>query len=216
MKQFRSLTLAIALPVSAVELCACHGASKADRAAYDQLLNYCGGHPIAIRGDDDWTIDWKGRIAACDYIIRSRDSTAEQVVTVLTADSGNHVAIGHPQIALHELTNAIEIDPDNASALVARCNILNTLHLWDDANHDCTRAIQLFPEFDAALGSRGFAYAGNGDYPRAIQDYDQAIRIRPTKEYIKNRGEAYLAVGDRRRAKIDLEMAKKLPPDPIL
>src|SRR5262249_28037764 len=96
-----------------------------------------------------------------------------------------------------------------------RCDILNALQRWDDAIRDCTRAIQQYAQFDAASNGRGFAYAGKGNYAGAIQDYDQPIRHRPTKEYLRNRGEAYPGVGGRWRAKIDFDRARKLPPDPI-
>ena len=50
----------------------------------------------------------------------------------------------------------------------------------------------------------GWAYAQKGDYDRAIQDYDQALRIKPTYVLaLNNRRLAYARKGDYLRAMID-------------
>jgi Flp pilus assembly protein TadD len=42
---------------------------------------------------------------------------------------------------------------------------------------DCNQAVRYDPKNAIAFSNRGFAYAGKGDFNRAIQDYDEAIRL---------------------------------------
>ena len=41
------------------------------------------------------------------------------------------------------------------------------------------QAIQLKSDYAEAYVNRGLAYAGKGDYDRAIADYDEAIQLQP-------------------------------------
>ena len=53
-------------------------------------------------------------------------------------------------------------------------------------------ALRLKPDFDKALNNRGIAYAGKGQYDRAIEDYDQALRLNPNDAAaLSNRRVAY-------------------------
>src|SRR2546429_5742743 len=70
----------------------------------------------------------------------------------------------------------------------------------------CTTLIQSGRETQSILAvafcNRGNAYQDyKGDYDRAIQDYDQAIRLKPDyPTAFNNRGDAYHAKGDYDRA----------------
>jgi tetratricopeptide (TPR) repeat protein len=87
----------------------------------------------------------------------------------------------------------------------------------------CTRLIKRNPKDADAYFKRGMYYAvgGNGDnagnghdYDRAIADFDQAIRLDPTKtEYYAARGDAYGNKGDDGRAVADYDQVLKLKPD---
>ena len=64
-----------------------------------------------------------------------------------------------------------------------------------------------------AHNNRGNAYSVKGDYDRAIQDYDVAIRLDPTyPKPFNNRGLAYQKKGDYDRAIKDFDEAIKLDP----
>jgi tetratricopeptide (TPR) repeat protein len=66
---------------------------------------------------------------------------------------------------------------------------------------------------DAFLG-RGYAYAAKGQYDRAIQDYDEAIKLVPDDAAaFNNRGVAYRAKGEDDRAIQDFDQALQLKPD---
>jgi tetratricopeptide (TPR) repeat protein len=65
----------------------------------------------------------------------------------------------------------------------------------------------------AAFTYRGNAYFGKGQYDRAIEDYDQAIRLNPNyAEAYNNRGLAKRAKGDFAGGDADIAKAKQLNP----
>src|ERR1700687_2230729 len=65
-----------------------------------------------------------------------------------------------------------------------------------------------------AFQNRGTAYLGKGDNDRAIEDYDQAIRLDPNyANAFNSRGVAYQNKGDNARAIQDYDQAIRLDPD---
>jgi tetratricopeptide (TPR) repeat protein len=88
---------------------------------------------------------------------------------------------------------------------------------FDIAIVDCTRAIGSGQLSDAdraiTFNNRGNTYFGKRDYVHAIQDYDQAIRIKPNyPEAFNNRGGAYVDKRQYERALADYEAAAKIDP----
>ena len=64
-----------------------------------------------------------------------------------------------------------------------------------------------------AFNNRGVGYRLKGDYDRAILDYDQAIKLRPSAEGYFNRGNAQLGKAHYDRAIDDYNQAIKLKAD---
>jgi len=65
-----------------------------------------------------------------------------------------------------------------------------------------------------AYYARGLAYRRKGDYHRAIQDYDQALKITPTyTQALYARGLAYMLIGDPDRALQDYDQALQVNPN---
>ena len=82
----------------------------------------------------------------------------------------------------------------------------------------CTTVInsgQETPENVAiAFGNRGNGFQTNGDYDRAIAEYDQAIQRNPNDPIVfNNRGIAYKSKGDVDRALMDFSEAIRLDPN---
>lgn len=82
----------------------------------------------------------------------------------------------------------------------------------------CSRALQSGElsqrNTDDALNDRGFAYMGKGEYDRAIQDFEEAIRLTPdSATAYSNRGAALLWKGENDRAMRDYDQAIRLKPD---
>ena len=77
---------------------------------------------------------------------------------------------------------------------------------------DASEAIRLDPTRPEFFDNRGLSYAENGDYDRAIADYNEAIRIAPQANFLTNRGDAYNKKGDLDRAIADYDRALALNP----
>ncbi len=70
-----------------------------------------------------------------------------------------------------------------------------------------------FP-FAPAYFWRGMAHDDLGQYSRAIQDFDQALRLKPDDaDTYDRRGMAYLGLKDYSRAIQDFDQALRLKPD---
>ncbi|MDN4987058.1 tetratricopeptide repeat protein [Bradyrhizobium sp. WYCCWR 13022] len=82
----------------------------------------------------------------------------------------------------------------------------------------CTAVIaageRILAQLVAAYNNRGLAFRANGDLDRAIEDYDQAIRLMPDHYVaINNRGVALMAKGELDRAITDFDHAIRLKAD---
>jgi tetratricopeptide (TPR) repeat protein len=82
----------------------------------------------------------------------------------------------------------------------------------------CTAVIKagerVIAQLVAAYNNRGVAFRSNGELDRAIEDYDQAIRLMPDYYVaINNRGVALMARGELDRAIADFDRAIQLKPD---
>src|SRR5260221_13541362 len=65
-----------------------------------------------------------------------------------------------------------------------------------------------------AYNNRGNAYTTKGEYDRAVQDYDQSIKLDPSyARAFNNRGVAYQKKGEYDRAISDFDEAIKLDPN---
>lgn len=66
----------------------------------------------------------------------------------------------------------------------------------------------------AALNNRGVGYSNKGDYERAIQDFDQALRLTPNDALVLyNRGKAKLKKGDKAGGEADQAAARRINPN---
>ena len=82
----------------------------------------------------------------------------------------------------------------------------------------CTTVIQSgkISNSDLALAytNRGFAYGTKGQHDRAIQDYDQAIKLDPSNaDIFYARSLARAKTGDKKGADADLAAARRIDPD---
>jgi lipoprotein NlpI len=98
------------------------------------------------------------------------------------------------------------------------CSASYLQHDYDTALKHCNAALQsgdLSKTNTAdALNGRGNVYVAKGDYGKAIQDYDQAIRLVPGLEAAYNdRGNAYNHMGDYDAAIQSFNQATRLNPD---
>jgi tetratricopeptide (TPR) repeat protein len=101
--------------------------------------------------------------------------------------------------AIADYSEVIRFDhaPDSFRALLERAAAYKAEEYWDAAIADYTKYIQQRnPNKDAFIGQgwahMGSAYDGNGDYSKAIADFNEALRIDPDNpDALNGRGSAY-------------------------
>ncbi len=77
----------------------------------------------------------------------------------------------------------------------------------------CTSIIVVDPHNDGAFVNRGIAFRRVGDVKRAIEDYDEAIRLNPrAADAFNNRGNAFRTRNELERALRDYDEAIRLDP----
>ena len=95
---------------------------------------------------------------------------------------------GHFEDAVSEFNKAIDLDPDNAVAYVARGSAYFKLdrldnaisdYNFDKAISDFSKAIELNPDDVYAYINRGFVYNSRGEYKKATSDLSRAIKLNP-------------------------------------
>lgn len=61
---------------------------------------------------------------------------------------------------------------------------------YKQAINDYNKAIEIYPEYEQAIGNRGVAYHGLGDLKRAIEDYRASARLgnEPSKAFLMEHG----------------------------
>jgi tetratricopeptide (TPR) repeat protein len=103
------------------------------------------------------------------------------------------LALGAPDRALPDLTEAIKLDPKFAPAYVARANAHRALGKITEAIADLDEAIKIDPNGAAARAERGVLYAERGDLAKALPDLEAAMAIDP-KEPAALRARSVLAM----------------------
>ena len=121
-------------------------------------------------------------------------------------------------VRLSACTGVIEsgsaADGELAQALHKRCWIYEERQERDAALKDCTRAIELKPDYRDVYYHRATVHLNRGDYDQAIADYDRTIAWDPDAVgALTLRGMAYAKKGDYDRAIADFTRALKLRPD---
>jgi tetratricopeptide (TPR) repeat protein len=116
--------------------------------------------------------------------------------------------------ALKALSAAVEHDPDNPLAYLARGEAHRARGDLDRALADLTDAIRLDPQSPAAFHARAAVHHDRGDLDRAVTDYTAVLRIDPKDAVAhNNRGLARFDRGDFKAALADYTEALRLDPE---
>lgn len=116
-----------------------------------------------------------------------------------------------------DLTEKIKLDPLNSSLYYQRCTYnlrygspLDTGKAVDD----CTKAINLNPEFKQAYNNRGMGQIDLGNYQHAVSDINKAIAIDQNYALAyESLGEAYVKIGKYDDAISNFQKALQLDPN---
>ena len=114
--------------------------------------------------------------------------------------------------AIHSLTKAIELDPQNASYYNIRGVAYVKCEEYEKAIEDYDKAIELSPKGAGWYSNRGVAYLKLEDYKKAVEDYNKAIELDPKKiiAYL-NLSEVFIIVGSFKDALDSITKALDLP-----
>ena len=122
---------------------------------------------------------------------------------------GAYFELGRRAEAIQDYNQAVEIDHrlGITNDVGARCAFYDDLYPKDVAYRDCRGFSSHASRFATAFKQRGFENFDNGEYRKAIQDYDQAIRLDSDSDLYNNRGLAYQGLGLFDEAFQDFEIA---------
>lgn len=116
--------------------------------------------------------------------------------------------------AIADLTQVMQIKPDEAYAYCNRGLIYLDKGLIDKAFADYNDAIRLKPDIAEAYLNRGFINLAKQRFDEALSDEDKAIKLNPNiAEAYNNRGLAYKSKGIFDKAIDDFTQAVKIDPD---
>lgn len=115
---------------------------------------------------------------------------------------------GNYAAAITDLTKAIALQQDLASAYSDRCLAYLNLADYHHAIADCDQALHFSPHSVEAYMNRGLAYYRLGNYDQAIADNNHVIALQPHdfRAYY-NRGIAYASRGNHQQAISDYNLA---------
>jgi tetratricopeptide (TPR) repeat protein len=139
----------------------------------------------------------------------------EQAIVDYSNTGNAYRDLGDYSQAIVHYTEAIELDPNDATAYFHRGFAYYERGDYEEAIADFTKAIELkhdplsWPYFN-----RGNAYYKLGDYEQAIADFTTTTKLAPeeAKPY-NNRGRAYYELGDYEEAVADFTKAIELDPN---
>jgi tetratricopeptide (TPR) repeat protein len=115
--------------------------------------------------------------------------------------------------AINELSQAIQLKPDDAQAYFYRGSAYHSKAMDDEAIADFNEAIRLKPSYSQAYLQRGNVYLDRGDANSAVEDFTKAISYMPTMmEAYYGRAEAYASLGDYDKALDDASKVIDLAP----
>lgn len=206
-------------------------ATAASAQTRDELWNLCRSKDLDIRianctkaiegGDSDKNL-------ALLYIFRGNGYDDRKQSDLALRDYGEAIRLdptnaygylnrgiaynrrGEYDRALSDLDRTVALNP-SLNSYSARCETYLNKRDYNRAIQECTRSLQVSPNYFYALYFRGQAYYQTKAYDLAIGDLDQAAKQQPNDPYVYDwRGKAYEAKGDRARAEEDYARAKTL------
>lgn len=116
--------------------------------------------------------------------------------------------------AIVHYNRAIELNPNNQSALRGKAAALSVLDRWEEVIAICEKAIEIKSDDFQVWVLQGIVLNTLGRYPEALLSLDHAIKIKPDDhEAWSNRGFPLCNLGRYDEAIISFERAIKIKPD---
>jgi tetratricopeptide (TPR) repeat protein len=128
-------------------------------------------------------------------------------------DGMQQMAAGNYQVAVGRFTSASRIWPGQAVAYYQRGVAHQNLNQTAAAFQDFQLAVRTDPKLAAAHVALGALYFDRGDFQRAVEEATRAIDLSPTVDSYNQRGQAYEALGEHKKAIADYNAALAQFPD---
>lgn len=145
-------------------------------------------------------------------VLTSRNLAAEKLVR-----RGNALLMKDSDGALRAFSEAIEQDPENASALAGKGDVHRQQGDFNQAIAAYSESLRYDPRVAVVFNNRGLAFHRRGDAQKAIADFDAALRLEPrfAVAYV-NRGVVHAAQGEQDKAIADYSEALRYDPKSAL
>jgi tetratricopeptide (TPR) repeat protein len=155
----------------------------------------------------------EARIAYCTQLIQSGQLTTADLSAAYNNRGNAYRTQGLTDQAIADHTQAIALNPNDASHYYNRGNEYIDKKLPDQAIADYTQAIALKPDYASAYGNRGIAYSDKNLEDQALADYNKAIALDPSHgTFYHNRSWSYFILGQYDKALLDINTAIDLGP----
>ena len=119
--------------------------------------------------------------------------------------------LGYYELALENLSHAMELDPEDANYVGKKADLLCEMGRSEEAIAIWGDFIRMAPEYYAGYYRRGFMKDNLSDVDGAIEDYSMAIVLQPDYAYAYlGRADMYMLKGDKETAMKDYQMVVQL------
>jgi WD40 repeat protein/serine/threonine protein kinase/tetratricopeptide (TPR) repeat protein len=182
---------------------------RAERADWEKLQKDCPDlFAVSAQRGSAWhqdeaekretAQDWFAAVFHLDRLIAEQGGSAP----LYRRRGLAHANLGEQARAVLDFTKAIELQPDDQAAWLARAHAFDELAQYEKAVADCTRAIALNGRDPAAWLLRGEVHAKHGLHEPSRRDFARAVEFGPDDfSASASLVRACLAVGDRAAAR---------------
>lgn len=141
---------------------------------------------VCISNDDPNEI-----IAACSRLIEGGGQSPHDTGVDYYHRGRAYLAENQFGPAITDLTQAIQLIPNDADAYVDRSDAEGNEGDLQDVIRDTTAALQIIPQDTDAMLNQGRAYLQEGSYDQAVRSLTNAINLSPSANAYSTRGQAY-------------------------
>lgn len=151
------------------------------------LLQACGSFEQSKK---DSRVCWEtedaySAIDRCTRAIQSGRLSNERLTRAFYERAQAHVLRGNSDLAIHDFSAAIKLNPQFVSAFSERGWVYYVLNDSHRALQDLNEAIQLNPKDAYLFDFRAVIYGSMGDHERAMQNLREAKRLNPVLMAVK-------------------------------
>lgn len=153
-------------------------------------------------------------IVACSRLIDSGWYSGQAAAVIYNNRGKALIDLGENDRALHDLNEALQLDPNLAVAFSNRGLVWLDAKKYDRSIQDFNEAIQLDPSLGVAYKNRAVAWLATKKYDDAISGFDKVMQLTtsPSADDYLGRGAAWIGKKNYDKALPDLDNAIRIDP----